>query len=326
MAKCASGAYHSLFLDSLGSVWSCGFNQFGAMGLDHTNTTSNTITTPQKIDNLPPIISVIAGAHFSLFIDADGIAWSCGAYEVVKNENFRNVPEQITNLPKIKSAIALGRSSIFLDCEGSVWTCGHNSKGQLGLGDTKRRKSAEKIQGLPAIKSIAGGWNHSLFLDCEGSVWTCGCNSNGQLGLGLVTKQKNKAEKIRGLPKIKSMAGGVNCSTFVDEQGNVWVCGANQKGELGMGHTTQINSPQKNNNLSGIVAVGGGDYNYSVFLDYTGSVFTCGSNQHGQLGLGDTEDRHAPQKVNTIPPMSCISSCNTAGRYLQILDWEGDRK
>ena len=77
---------------------------------------------------------------------------------------------------------------------------------------------------------------------------------------------------------------------FVDKKGNDWVCGGNQKGELGWA-TTQINSPQKNNNLSGIVAVGGRKI-YSVFLDNAGNIYTCGNNKYGQLGLGDKKDRH----------------------------------
>src|SRR3990167_8118553 len=272
MAVCASGYYHCLFLDSLASVWSCGYNPYGGLGLGH----STNKLTPEKINNLPPIISISAGGYFSLFVDANG----------------------------------------------SVWSCGNNQYGQLGLGDTTQRNKAEKIQGLPAIKSMAGGCNHALFLDCEGSVWSCGLNGNGGLGLG-DTRNRNKAEKIQGLPAIKSMAGGVHFSMFVDEQGNVWVCGSNQKGELGLGHTTQINSPQKNNNLSEIVAVAGGYPYFSMFLDKQGNIFTCGYNLYGQLGLGDTSDRHTPQKVNNIPPMSSLSSCNTAYHYLQIVDCEG---
>ena len=283
------------------------------------------ILTPEKIRNLPPIISVSAAWH-SLFVDANGSVWSCGCNAQGRlglgDWKNRNVPEQITNLPKIISTIALNYSSIFLDCKGSVWTCGNNGYGQLGLGDTEHRSKAEKIQGLPKIKSIAGGDYHSLFLDCEGSVWACGYNKEGNLGLG-DAKDRNSPEKIGGLPKIKSMAGGVHCSMFVDEKGNVWVCGGNQKGELGLGHTTQINSPQKNLHLSGIVAAAGGWTNHSLFLDNAGNVYTCGWNYYGQLGLGDKKDRHIPHKVNNIPPMACISSCNAAGGYFQIVDEEG---
>ena len=91
-----------------------------------------------------------------------------------------------------------------------------------------------------------------------------------------------------------------------------------------MGHTKQINLPQKNNNLSGIVAVAGGWKNYSVFLDNAGNIYTCGNNQHGQLGLGDnTAERHIPQKVNNIPPIASLCSSNTAHYYLHVVDWEG---
>jgi alpha-tubulin suppressor-like RCC1 family protein len=39
--------------------------------------------------------------------------------------------------------------------------------------------------------------------------------------------------------------------------------------------------------------------------------------------LGDKKDRNTPEKVNNIPPISCVSSCNTAWNYLQIVDCEG---
>ena len=210
---------------------------------------------------------------------------------------------------------------MFLDCEGSVWSCGYNAHGELGLGDTSHRNKAEKIQGLPAIKSIAGGYHHALFLDCEGSAWSCGYNTHGNLGLG-DTSHTNKAEKIEGLPAIKSMAGEVHFSLFVDEEGKVWVCGGNCFGELGLGNRRKIKSPQPNK-VSDIVAVAGGNPDFSMFLDKQGNIFTCGNNLYGQLGLGDKDERHTPQKVNNIPPMSSLSSCNTADGYLQIVDGEG---
>src|SRR3990167_4047425 len=212
--------------------------------------------------------------------------------------------------------------SLFIDANGSVWSCGYNSNGQLGLGDVNHRNIPEQIKNLPTIGSAYALGQSSMFLDCEGSIWSCGDNRYGGLGLGDTT-QRNKAEKIGGIPAIKSMAGGVYFSMFVDQQGNVWVCGENQNGELGLGHTTQINSPQKNNNLSGIVAVAGGHPNFSIFLDNAGNIFTCGNNGYGQLGLEDKKDRYTPQKVNNIPPMSSLSSCNTANCYLQIVDCEG---
>jgi alpha-tubulin suppressor-like RCC1 family protein len=59
--------------------------------------------TPEKINNLPPIISISAGSNFSLFLDANGSVWSCGYNAsgqsgLGDNNKHRNIPEQITNL------------------------------------------------------------------------------------------------------------------------------------------------------------------------------------------------------------------------------------
>ena len=83
------------------------------------------------------------------------------------------------------------------------------------------------------FKESAGGYHHALFLDCKGSVWSCGYNLN----------------------------------RWQESFFNVWVCGRNKTEELGVDHTTKINSPQKNKNLSGIVAVAGRNAYFSMFLN-----------------------------------------------------------
>src|SRR3990167_3097969 len=319
---CASGYNHSLFLDSLGYVWSCGSNQHGGLGLGHNSNKH----LPDKINNLPPITSVSAGCYYSLFLDVNGCVWSCGYNYYgqlgLEDTKHRNVPEQIKNLPKIVSAIALGNRSIFLDTEGTIWSCGDNYYGELGLGDSRNRNKAKQIPDLPTIVAISGGWHHSLFLDCEGSVWSCGQNEQGTLGLGDTINRK-KAEKIVDLPKIKSIAGGLHYSLFIDETGSVWVCGGNQYGQLGLGHTTATKSPQKINKLFDIVAVAGSNGYSSMFLDNKANVFTCGNNGTGLLGLGDKINRHTPQLVMNIPPIVSLSFSNTAEHFFHIVDLEG---
>ena len=118
------------------------------------------------------------------------------------------------------------------------------------------------------------------------------------------------------------MAGGIHFSMFLDEGDNIWVCGSNAHGELGLAHNQKINTPQKNNNLLEIVAIAGG-YNCSIFLDKQGNVFTCGYNNCGQLGHGDTINRNTPQKVNNLPPIASLSTCNSAYSFMHVVDFEG---
>lgn len=357
----ASGKQHTLLLDNLGVVWGCGDNKNGELGeIEGTRIKQfHFVRTPTKFENLPHIISVSAGASFSLFLDANGGVWSCGLNTCgqlgLGDKVSRCVVTEIPNLPSIASICATGSSSIFLDCEGFVWTCGWNQYGQLGLGDTELRTVPEKIKSpsekeieiniisdaetakieaesnedeaedagiFPRMQAIAGGYYHALFLDEDGSVWSCGYNQNGNLGLGH-RENKSTPEKIPELPKITTIAGGQHFTLLLDEDGYVWVCGSNSNGELGLGHTRQINKPEKNNNLSRIVAFAGAETD-SIFLDDEGSVFTSGSNETGQLGFGNSlPSKNKPEKVPNIPPISYISTCNASHFFSHLVDRDG---
>ena len=64
----------SFFLDVEGSVWSCGSNDHGQLGLG--DTTSK--VKAGKVEGLPAIKSIAGGAYHSLFLDFEGSVWSCG--------------------------------------------------------------------------------------------------------------------------------------------------------------------------------------------------------------------------------------------------------
>jgi len=40
--------------------------------------------------------------------------------------------------------------------------------------------------------------------------------------------------------------------------------------------------------------------NFTVFLTRQGHVYTCGTNTHGQLGHGDTQDRPTPKMIEVL--------------------------
>ena len=41
---------------------------------------------------------------------------------------------------------------------------------------------------------------------------------------------------------------------------------------------------------------------HSLFVDLVGSVYSCGHNGYGQLGIGDTNDRILPTRIVNLPP------------------------
>ncbi|EPY82854.1 putative E3 ubiquitin-protein ligase HERC3 isoform 1 [Camelus ferus] len=109
---------------------------------------------------------------------------------------------------------------------------------------------------------------------------------------------------------VKEVACGGNHSVFLLEDGEVYTCGLNTKGQLG--HEREGNKPEQIGALADqhIVHVACGE-SHNLALSDRGQLFSWGAGSDGQLGLMTTEDSVAVprliQKLNqqTILQVSC---------------------
>ena len=67
---------HSLILKNDGTLWGCGLNTSGQLGLEDTN---NKTTFTQAIANTDDIKSVYCGYCHTIILKNDGTLWGCGA-------------------------------------------------------------------------------------------------------------------------------------------------------------------------------------------------------------------------------------------------------
>ena len=121
-----------------------------------------------------------------------------------------------------------------------------------------------------------------------------------------------------GLSGTVPFSAGGSYSVFLDAKGNVWTCGYNVQGQLGMGQQSR-NQPSKIPTLANVIFISAG-FNHTLFLNSQGTVFACGYNNAGQLGLNDNKSRRAPSKIETLS--NIISMCS-AGSHSLFLDSEG---
>ena len=75
-----------------------------------------------------------------------------------------------------------------------------------------------------------------------------------------------------------------------------WVMGSNATGQLSSALATNPASPVVLASSVSSVAVGG---RHTLFIKTDGSLWAVGGNDHGELGLGDTNDRAAPARIDT---------------------------
>ena len=132
-----------------------------------------------------------------------------------------------------------------------------------------------------------------------GDLYACGFNSSGQLGLGHKTHQWKLARVPFDDVYASAEARGdqVACGghhTFVktvDQSGGplhgaLFACGNNSNGQLGIGScdSKAVLTPVKALRASAHEVACGG--HHTLILTHSGSLFACGYNAHGRLGLG----------------------------------------
>lgn len=323
------GEYHTFVLKNNGSLWSCGWNQYGQLGLNNNNTTYKTFT--QVTNNINNDVKQVAcGGNFTFIIKNDGSLWCCGKNsngqlglnDTTQRYTFTQVTTNINN--DIKQ-IACGTEHVYvLKNDGSIWSCGYNGNGQLGLGDTTTRKTFTQVTTNinNDAKQIACGSSHSFILKNDGTLWSCGLNGNGRLGLGDATNRNTFTQVTTNINNdAKQIACGYHHTFILKNDGSAWGCGLNTYGQLGLGDDTQRNTFTKvttniNNDVKQIAC---GD-NHTFVLKNDGTVWACGYNGAGQLGLNNNTTKSTFTKINANTNVKQIACGYT---YTYILKNDG---
>ena len=145
--------------------------------------------------------------------------------------------------------------------------------------------------------TCACGNHHTVTLSEDGTLHSFGKNNFGTLGLGH-NRNVSLPTPIRNLPKINMISCGAYFTVCVDYEGFMWSFGENIFGQLGTGNTTNFNVPQKILDLPLVLSVSCGYQHTLIITNDDDNLWSCGSNDCGQLCHGDKEDRLKPQKTS----------------------------
>jgi alpha-tubulin suppressor-like RCC1 family protein len=159
---------------------------------------------------------------------------------------------------------------------------------------------------------VAAGFYYSYFLLENGTVFSVGQNNFGQLGVGDIV-DRSTVQAIQSLFGITIVSVTsryhANHGLFISNTSQVYATGYNARGQLGIGDTTNQNSPIRIASLNSISMVAAGDA-HSLFLTKSNQLYACGMGSYGQLGTGLVADSLIP---TLIPTGSTIISSISAG-------------
>ena len=306
---------------------------------------SGAINTPLEAFDFTPYGGAKTISGFSPSFVSGGVITGDGSFynwgNNYKNGNGRysnpSIPTKLTN----NNASLAGENFSFINgyqgmyiggainSDGKVFTWGFNEGGSLGIGsfttdvingrtEAKAHVGLEKPL-LPADKTftkIVSGNYSQYALSSDGLVYSWGYNTSNKLGYSSGTNPTPRT--ITSLPPIKDIASGYDHILLLDTDGFVWSIGANQYGQLGLGHTNSVTLPVKISSLSSIKSIAAGQH-FSFAINSSNELYGWGRNQYGQLGLADRNNRNEPRKV----PVSDVSKVSGGNAHTLLLTLDG---
>lgn len=289
VAQIASGLEHVVFLYEDGTVRTVGRNNNGQLG-DGTQIDKS---TPAQI-NAANVKQVACGGSHTLLLYKNGTVQSCGANffgqlgDGSVSDRRSLVDVKISGV----KAVAAGASySMFLMEDNTVLAVGYNYFGQLGNGN-KTNTSDIVTTGFQNVRQIVCGASHTLCLHNDGTLSTVGFNSSGQLGTGDNVMSKTELQSLVFGREVKQVAAAGNQSFLLTAEGDVYGCGANTFGQLGIGSKTTQNVFTKAavNNIRHIAC----GPNHTMFEAQGYETWGTGRNNMGQLGDNTKIDQVTP--------------------------------
>jgi alpha-tubulin suppressor-like RCC1 family protein len=316
------GNAHTIALRDDGTVWTYGSNKYyGQLG-DGTWIDKN---IPTRVALSSDVVAIASGQNHCSIVRQDGTVWGWGlntCYQLGDGTNINKpAPVQVKDpsdptgfLTGVVAVKAGDNYSLALKTNGTVWAWGCNGNGRLGDGTYDNRTQPVQVKDpsdpsgfLQGVVAIAAGGGHSIALKSNGTVWTCGRNLEGQLGDGTTTSSFfpppeppkffvqviDPADPTGYLTGITAIAADDRYSLAVKSNGTAWRWGSNYAGVLCDGTTNnnktspaQMKDPSDPTGfLTGVKTVGAGEY-HSLIIKNDGTLWGCGWNYDGQLGIG----------------------------------------
>ena len=193
------------------------------------------------------------------------------------------------------------------DTGNRVFGWGQNEFGMFGTGVNQEYSSPVQLGDLETWFRMRGGRANFTGIKLDGTLWGCGRGNFGVNG-NSASSDLSSPVQIGSNTFWSKISGGNHHRHLIREDGTLWALGINHRGQLGLGHTTySFSSPVQVGSLNTWAFGSAFNYNHSQFIKTDGTLWSCGLNNLGQLGVGNTADYSSPVQVGSLTTWAFVS-------------------
>jgi alpha-tubulin suppressor-like RCC1 family protein len=281
----AAGFSHVVAIKNDGTVWVCGNNFSGQLGLGDYS--SRNVFTQVPIYDADQVFTGDAATVIKL---KDGTAWGAGNQYGQLGLGHKHGVATFIRVPFFDDVtqIAITFSEVFvLKPGGTVWGAGRNWGNILVQDDADLRVSFVKIP-IDNIKKISACGLDIVAQKTNGEIWGWGSNIGGQLGLGDNLPKKTPVQLPVPPVAISKIFVGGSGIFLMDNAGKIWASGTNTSGQLAVGdlssrYTFTELTFFNDKSIDVIIP----HTSATSFVETNGTIWNVGSNSFGLMGLGN---------------------------------------
>jgi alpha-tubulin suppressor-like RCC1 family protein len=201
--------------------------------------------------------------------------------------------------------------------DGSVRMWGAGAYGQLGQGanllNRYRPIQPAMPRGAAKVSKLLRTGYQTIALTEAGTVYVWGRNNYGTLGVGntavvpVPTKITVGGEVVADVMTCGFYNSNAEHVLFLTTAGNLYGCGYNGYGQLGLNDTTDRSSPTLISGGWKDAKVAAVNYGFNMARKADDSLWMWGINSTGQLGQGITDTIKVPTKVNAFGGLAVVA-------------------
>lgn len=329
--RISAGTIYSTYVDDNGSLWTWGRGQDGELG-NGKNGMDYREAMPVKV--MENVVSVSAcdgdddGGMFTAAVQADGSLWMWGANNIGQlgfnggnAEGGWGVDICQTVPVKVMDDVATVSCGLYdtaaVKTDGSLWVWG-----LLFSENGREEEPSAPVKIMDDVSSVSCSGICNAAIKTDGSLWTWGRFAGNGYQKNAEGELQSQTVPMKLMDDVARVSCGNGHVAVVKTDGSLWVWGTNGYGQLGLeGDDRTESGPVLADSISfqGVpvkvmedVAFVACSYGNTAVIKTDGSLWTCGWNEYGQVGNGESGDDlilSAPVKVlDNVSSVSCSMS------------------